>query len=316
MRTDIFALPRQWPTPYDEKAADLLAERIDERGAAGNLLLQNPASLAMIRSLGGNSPYLADLAIREFSALQRLVADGPAAVVSAALDDLRSIRPLSPRTEVAAGLRRAKRIIALATAIADIGAIWPLEQVTEALSDLAEAALRVAMGHLLRRRARGGVGAPARPGEPRDRLRPRRPRHGQAGCSGAQLLVRHRSDSDLRPEGSGTGWGDVAGFDQPIRGAAGARPGGADGGSRRGRLCLPHRPAAAPRPRGDAAADRVRLRHDLLREPGAELGARGDDQGAADRRRPRRSAIASWRRSARSSGAVAWISPPSPTSTR
>ena len=69
MQTDVFTLPRQWPTPYDEKAADLLVERIGERGAASNHLLQDPASLAMIRSLGGNSPYLADLAIREFSAL-------------------------------------------------------------------------------------------------------------------------------------------------------------------------------------------------------------------------------------------------------
>ncbi len=166
MRTDVFTLPRQWPTPYDEKAADLLAERIGERGPGGHLLLQDPASLAMIRSLGGNSPYLADLAIREFSALQRLVADGPAAVVSAALDDLRSIRPLSARTEVAAGLRGAKRVIALATAVADIGAIWPLEQVTEALSDLAEAALRVAMGHLYAAAHEAGLVRLPDPAEP------------------------------------------------------------------------------------------------------------------------------------------------------
>ena len=63
-------------------------------------------------------------------------------------------------------LRRAKRIIALATAIADIGAIWPLEQVTEALSDLAEAALRVAMGHLYAAAHEAGLVRLPDPAEP------------------------------------------------------------------------------------------------------------------------------------------------------
>ena len=47
-------------------------------------------------------------------------------------------------------MRRAKRVVALVTAIADIGGIWPLERVTAALSDLAEATLSLAMAHLLR----------------------------------------------------------------------------------------------------------------------------------------------------------------------
>ena len=45
------------------------------------------------------------------------------------------------REKLAAALRRAKRVIALATAVADIGGIWPLERVTEALTALAETAL-------------------------------------------------------------------------------------------------------------------------------------------------------------------------------
>ena len=42
-------------------------------------------------------------------------------------------------------MRRAKRIVALATAVADIGGVWPLERVTAVLSDLAEATLSLAM---------------------------------------------------------------------------------------------------------------------------------------------------------------------------
>jgi glutamate-ammonia-ligase adenylyltransferase len=47
-------------------------------------------------------------------------------------------------------MRRAKRVVALATAVADIGGIWPLERVTATLSDLAEATLSLATAHLLR----------------------------------------------------------------------------------------------------------------------------------------------------------------------
>ena len=71
-------------------------------------------------------------------------------VVAAAMAELATIAPAAGRDRVAAAMRRAKRIVALATAIADIGGIWPLERVTAALSDLAEATLSLAMAHLLR----------------------------------------------------------------------------------------------------------------------------------------------------------------------
>ncbi len=45
---------------------------------------------------------------------------------------------------------RAKRVVALATAVADIGGIWTLDRVTGALTELAEAALSRAVAHLLR----------------------------------------------------------------------------------------------------------------------------------------------------------------------
>ena len=103
-----------------------------------------------MRTLGGNSPFLADLAVRESAALRRLATDGPDVVVARAMAALRAVPPTAPRPRVAAALRQAKRLVALATAIADIGGIWRLEPVTAALSDLAEQALRLAVGNLLR----------------------------------------------------------------------------------------------------------------------------------------------------------------------
>ena len=145
-----FRLPTTWPCPFDAGAADRLAERFAEIGRAEARLAARPPVAALLRSLGGNSPYLADLAVREAASLRALVATGPDALVATAMAELAAIAPAVRRDRIAAAMRRTKRIVALATAIADIGGIWPLERVTAALSDLAEATLSLAMAHLLR----------------------------------------------------------------------------------------------------------------------------------------------------------------------
>jgi glutamate-ammonia-ligase adenylyltransferase len=145
-----FHLPTTWPAPYDVAAADRLMERFASLGRAEARLAARPAVAALLRALGGNSPFLSDLAVREAASLRALVAIGPDAVVSAAMMELAALPPATRRNRVAAAMRRAKRIIALATGVADIGNVWPLERVTAALSDLAEAALSLAMAHLLR----------------------------------------------------------------------------------------------------------------------------------------------------------------------
>jgi len=145
-----FKLPSHWPQPSDSAAADRLLERFVALGRTEARLAVRPAVRAMLRCLGGNSPYLADLAVREAVALRALVTEGPDAVAMAAMVSLGEVPPAAPRERVAAALRRAKRIVALVTAIADIGGLWPLEAVTGALSTLAEATLSLAVAHLLR----------------------------------------------------------------------------------------------------------------------------------------------------------------------
>jgi len=110
-----------------------------------------PESLRpLLACLGGNSPYLADLALREPENLLRIAANGPDMLCDAALGDVARLSPALPRGELAAALRRAKRAVALAASVADIGGAWRLDQVTGALSDLADGALRLCVGHLLR----------------------------------------------------------------------------------------------------------------------------------------------------------------------
>jgi glutamate-ammonia-ligase adenylyltransferase len=98
----------------------------------------------------GHSPYLADLAAREADTLQAIEALGPDAVCDLVLSGLARVAPALDRAQTAALLRSAKRRIALAAALADIGGTWSLDQVTGALSELADHALKIATGHLLR----------------------------------------------------------------------------------------------------------------------------------------------------------------------
>lgn len=150
MKPAPFRLPSHWPLPHDAAAAARLIERFAELGAASAKLAVRPAVAAMLGCLGGNSPFLADLAIREAAALRALIAEGPDPVAARALGAIAALPVTARREQVAATLRQTKRVIALVTAIADIGGLWPLERVTAMLSELAEAALRRAVIHLLR----------------------------------------------------------------------------------------------------------------------------------------------------------------------
>ncbi len=139
-----------WPGPYDEAAAARLVEQFTGLGRPEARLARRPDVRAMLAALGGNSPFLAALAIREAAALRRFLAEGPEAVIREAVQEVRALALAAPRRTVAATLRRSKRAVALATALADIGGLWSLERVTAALSDLAEATLSAAVAHLLR----------------------------------------------------------------------------------------------------------------------------------------------------------------------
>ena len=152
-----FQLPASWPEPADRLRAADLARAIRPR---------NPAEAALIACLGGNSPYLAALARGEPDCFAALLRDGPDRIIDAALARLAGLNAGLPRSAVAAALRQAKRQVALASAVADIGGTWTLEQVTGALSHLAEAALGAAVRHLLWEAAGRGDLALAEPDHP------------------------------------------------------------------------------------------------------------------------------------------------------
>jgi glutamate-ammonia-ligase adenylyltransferase len=144
-----FRLPSAWPAAADAGAGERLAEQFAGLGRAEARFARD-AGAGLLRSLGGNSPYLAELAVREAAMLRQVADQGPDVAAAGAMAALRACPFTASRATVTAAMRRAKRGVALATAVADIGGVWRLERVTAALSDLAEAALQLAVAHLLR----------------------------------------------------------------------------------------------------------------------------------------------------------------------
>ncbi|MGP9804557.1 [protein-PII] uridylyltransferase family protein [Paracoccus sp. NSM] len=110
-----------------------------------------PGPLAeLIAGAAGSSPYLAGLIRHEGDWLpEALDHDDVVARETAGFEDL------AP-DDLGIALRRAKRRVALMTALADLGGVWPLEQVTGALSDLADRAVDLALRAHVAAEARRG----------------------------------------------------------------------------------------------------------------------------------------------------------------
>jgi len=138
-----------WPKPADAQAAARLAERFAAIGPAESAFAQIPEGAAILAAVGGNAPYLADLALAEPAALLAAQTGGFDAAFSKILATLKTLPPQAPREKIARELRLAKRRAALTIALADIGGTWSLTQTTSALSALAEFSLRAAIRHLL-----------------------------------------------------------------------------------------------------------------------------------------------------------------------
>lgn len=126
-----------------------------ERGAQAQQLV--PAlsgdSAALIAGAAGTAPYLEELIAREKDWLPAAFDDPEAALRG----ELAAIAQLGS-SELDDELRRAKRRIALLSGLCDLGGVWPLHQVTAALSDLADAATHQALKiHVGREITRGKV---------------------------------------------------------------------------------------------------------------------------------------------------------------
>ncbi|HVV31596.1 MAG TPA: bifunctional [glutamine synthetase] adenylyltransferase/[glutamine synthetase]-adenylyl-L-tyrosine phosphorylase [Vitreimonas sp.] len=113
-----------------------------------------------------NAPYLKRLMHRREDLLVGLDAEWPERLLREAITQADAVAADPPDIETAMRvLRRAKDATHLATAIADIGRAWPLERVTAALTDFADAALRASLAVAGKElAARGVISDPSAPG--------------------------------------------------------------------------------------------------------------------------------------------------------
>lgn len=97
-------------------------------------------------SASENAPYLKRLIERRPDLAEQADADWAERLVREALQTAQAIAADPPPLEEAMrALRRAKDAVHLATALADLAQHWPLQRVTGALTDFADAALRAAL---------------------------------------------------------------------------------------------------------------------------------------------------------------------------
>jgi len=104
----------------------------------------------VIAAIAEASPYLWDLIRADADRLAGILQTEPDARFASALAAAWSAGDTGPEAEAMQTLRRAKAEAALLIALADIGGVWPVERVTSALTEFADAALGGAVRHLLR----------------------------------------------------------------------------------------------------------------------------------------------------------------------
>ncbi|WP_374432641.1 glutamine-synthetase adenylyltransferase [Tabrizicola sp.] len=130
------------PIPFDPAAAADL--RADLPGFA-------PEVMDLMSATAACSPYLRGLMLREAEWLREAV-EAPEAALEATLSGADTLTS----DALPLALREAKRRVALLAALCDLGGAWPLEQVTGALTRLADKAVHLSLTTLVAEEIRRG----------------------------------------------------------------------------------------------------------------------------------------------------------------
>ena len=154
-----FADPSLWPAAGDETRLELYRERWqellqrrreDDWCESAQALADDEAGAALLSALFSNSPYLSDCLLADPRFFLTLVGEGPEAALKENASLLHADLEKADMAGVMRALRQAKKRMALAVGLADIASVWPLEQITGALSDFAALASRAALAFLLK----------------------------------------------------------------------------------------------------------------------------------------------------------------------
>ncbi|MBB4305060.1 glutamate-ammonia-ligase adenylyltransferase [Rhodobium orientis] len=147
--------------PADAEVAEGLVADLRARAGAADggeavigLIESEPALATFLGAVFSNAPYLRDITLKDPASLGVILAAEPAGFIAGLVDE--ALAPVEDEASLMARLRRIKAKAALAIAVADLGGAWSVVEVTRALSDIADAALKATVRFLFRDYARQG----------------------------------------------------------------------------------------------------------------------------------------------------------------
>jgi [glutamine synthetase] adenylyltransferase / [glutamine synthetase]-adenylyl-L-tyrosine phosphorylase len=158
------------PDQAKGRLKEWLADLVPEQAADIDRLLQRfPTARTIFLGLADASPYLFDLVSTDAPRVIRLLLCEPerhlAQLIEKTGDDVLAAQS---EAEVMQLLRHTKSEAALLIALCDIGGVWPVMQVTAALTELAVASVQTALRFLLREEANRRKILPPNPDRPED----------------------------------------------------------------------------------------------------------------------------------------------------
>jgi [glutamine synthetase] adenylyltransferase / [glutamine synthetase]-adenylyl-L-tyrosine phosphorylase len=140
-----------------------------EAAAVEGVIARFPRAKTILLGIAEASPYLFDLVRADAARAIRLLTSAPEPHLAELIErTCREVQAASSDADVMLLLRRMKSEAALLIALADIGGVWPVMQVTAALTELAVTSVRAALRHVLRQEAVRGRLSPANLDSPED----------------------------------------------------------------------------------------------------------------------------------------------------
>jgi [glutamine synthetase] adenylyltransferase / [glutamine synthetase]-adenylyl-L-tyrosine phosphorylase len=140
-----------------------------QAAAIRDLVDHHPRAKAVILGIVEASPYLFDLLRAEPARAVRLLQCDPDAHLGALIEQAGfAAAGAASEADAMLSLRRMKSEAALLIALCDIGGVWPVARVTQALTDLAVASVQSALRYLLRQEVARGRMQPPHAEQPED----------------------------------------------------------------------------------------------------------------------------------------------------
>jgi glutamate-ammonia-ligase adenylyltransferase len=145
------------PDKAEQSLANWLADLVPEQSAAIAALNATPLVRTILLGLAEFSPYLFDLIRDDPERLLRLMACDPESHLAALIESTsQEALAAASEAEIMRLLRRMKSEAALLIALCDIGGVWPVMQVTAALTEIAVSSVQATLRYLLRQEASRG----------------------------------------------------------------------------------------------------------------------------------------------------------------